>query len=211
MTSEPQEGGRGRGPLVVALLIGAALVGGLAYASFRTRTPAEMPVAAEQDFIEAQEEIGRLTEDVGGIEVPYAAEEVEETSFGTKDFTWEDFAFSYPAAWTAGTTEDGTTVLSEGDARKATVTCPTPTTGYEAWRFDRTDRTYLRDGKTFDASLWMGEPNEEFDTEEWMVLIFGRGESGAFGDIGCHIKLETSHPPTQAERDIAKRIFDSVR
>jgi len=86
-----------------------------------------------------------------------------------------------------------------------------PETGFEAWSFETTTRSFERNAKEYGIDLWIGTPNEDTDVDPLDMIFIHRNEfSNWFGDnnkdinYSCWIKFKTG------TTEQAKAIFDSI-
>lgn len=123
------------------------------------------------------------------------------------------FTAALPAAWRLESLETGwLNAFDPAGTNVASLRCPVPEAGYQAWDFTQTDRAYVRDGITHYATKWIGAPNEGADGLGWLAIVMGGSpEPGIWGTYGCQVMMQLSAPPTKAELDTVDAIFESVR
>ena len=105
-------------------------------------------------------------------------------------------------------------VDAETKAERAEVSCPTPETGFEAWDFTKSTRSYTRESVTLHAGKWIGRPAAGSEDLGWLILVMGGspdpvvwgGQQGA-----CLMMFNVSNPPTQDELGRIDTIYEMIR
>lgn len=124
-----------------------------------------------------------------------------------------DFAAWLPLDWESRTTGSGTwNVTNDKNHSVATISCPSPEVGYQAWDFTQSNRQYIHNGKTLFAGKWIGKPKRGSEDLGWLAMVWGGSpDRTVWGGSGCQIMFKVSSPPTPNELDRIETIYQMIR
>jgi hypothetical protein len=135
------------------------------------------------------------------------------------DKTWKRFqsgnyAFDVPPEWRADFNGGFNALFFDEDGRTiAAFSCPLPETGYEAWKFDRSERSFKDPaGRDYLVKLWLGTPDTEAYREDVvslgdLQLMTIARENDERNETGCLLQSSDA-PPGTAE--VFRRIYSTV-
>lgn len=126
---------------------------------------------------------------------------------------YNNFSAWLPLDWESRSVGTGRWEVANDQKKDvASISCPSPETGYEAWDFTKSTREYTRDAKELYAGKWIGKPMIGSEDLGWLAMVWG-GSSDQFvwGGTGCQIIIEVSSPPTADELDRIETIYQMIR
>jgi hypothetical protein len=94
-------------------------------------------------------------------------------------YSFGGYTFTLPSGWSAVAESEGdladSVEFSKSGMTAATMVCPPPGRGYEAWDFAYTTQTLEKDGESVDVRLAIGESD---DVNDLYWISFDRGGDG---------------------------------
>lgn len=138
----------------VALAVVAGLVSFVAIVTFMSIT-ADLTQSSEA-------RLARLEAETAALKAEAAKKGVQMA----RNFSYHGYRFALPSTWHPDLNGNGAAFFDETGAQVALLTCPPPETGYEAWKFERSEREMTKDGRTYGVELLLGTPDAELYGED---------------------------------------------
>lgn len=208
---------------VLGLLGIGTIIGLLVYFKYVVVATSTNPANSALQILQSNLEVARLQkqlillENHQSVEPEEAQSPVSEATTtsainGKKDFIWHDFQFSYPAEWELKSDSENGQYFTKNNQTVATLLCPVPAIGFEAWAMDAKQiKQYTHGGHSYRKEYWLMKPIAGSEDLGWMIMVFGALGLQGGGDSSCMMTLAISNPPTAAERVLAEELYKSIK
>jgi hypothetical protein len=135
-----------------------------------------------------------------------------EGSTDASSIVYGDFALQLPLNMDFQKIAEGRwNIISDSSKKIGELICPPMETGYEAWDFTETTKSYERGGKTLYARKLMGTAMPDAGDIGGIALIYaGMTNTQIYNPSSCQILVDLSSPATAEQRDWVDTLYGLI-